>query len=68
LFSQHGIEAVNVEDIVKHAGVAKGSFYVHFESKNLLISLFINDYVNKVDMNYKEHLESLTANLPAYEL
>ena len=46
LFLRHGFDAVNIDDIVKHAGVAKGSFYVHFESKNLLIATMINHYVS----------------------
>ncbi len=59
LFIQYGFENVNVDDIVKNAGVAKGSFYVHFESKDALIAIFINEYVNKVDTDYKTYLDSL---------
>lgn len=68
LFSEHGFEAVNVDDIVKKAGVAKGSFYVHFESKDNLIVLIINDYVGRVDMDYKSYLESLPIDMPPYEI
>lgn len=68
LFSEQGFEAVNVEDIVKQAGVAKGSFYVHFESKDFLIAALINDYVNKVDIDYKAYLESLPSDMPAYDV
>ena len=68
LFSEHGIEAVNVDDIVKHAGVAKGSFYVHFESKDALIATFISDYVKKVDTDYKTYLESLPSDMPPHEM
>ncbi len=65
LFSRHGFKAVNVDDIVKHAGVAKGSFYVHFESKDFLIAALINDYVTKVDIDYRAYLESLPSDMPA---
>lgn len=68
LFIQYGYENVNVDDIVKHAGVAKGSFYVHFESKNSLISILINDYVEQVDMDYKTYLESLSPDVRADEV
>lgn len=68
LFGKHGFEAVNVDDIVKHAGVAKGSFYVHFESKDALIVTLINDYVKKVDTDYKTYLESLPSDMPPQEV
>lgn len=68
LFSSHGFENVNVDDIVKHAGVAKGSFYVHFESKDFLIAALINDYVTKVDIDYKTYLESLPSDMAAYDV
>lgn len=68
LFNEHGFEAVNVDDIVKHAGVAKGSFYVHFESKDALIAVIINDYVNQVDTDYKSYLQSLPSDMKADDL
>lgn len=36
LIMEHGFENVSVDSIVEAAGVAKGSFYVHFESKDAL--------------------------------
>ena len=68
LFRQHGFEAVNVDAIVRHAGVSKGSFYVYFESKNFLIATLINDYVKKVDFDYRRYMESLPLNLPAQDI
>lgn len=59
LFNKNGYDFVSVNDIVKHANVAKGSFYVHFGSKDELIALLISDYVNKVDMDYEAHLKTL---------
>lgn len=57
LFIKHGFENVSVDAIVKEANVAKGSFYVHFESKNTLIANMITDHVNKMDLDYRTHLE-----------
>lgn len=37
LFAKYGFYNVSIDDIVEHAGVAKGRFYVHFESKNSLV-------------------------------
>jgi len=33
LLKEHGFDAINVEDITKAAGVAKGTFYTHFKKK-----------------------------------
>lgn len=38
LFKEHGVEATSVNDIVKHANVAKGTFYVYYKDKNALVS------------------------------
>jgi AcrR family transcriptional regulator len=57
LFLEHGFENVSVDSIVDAAGVSKGSFYVHFESKDILPSIYINDYINNVDLDYKIYLE-----------
>lgn len=55
----HGIENVSVNSIVKAAGVSKGSFYVHFESKDALTADFINEYTRNADLSYRSFLESL---------
>lgn len=68
LFDKYGFDNVNINDIVENAGVAKGSFYVHFESKNTLIAALINDYVNKVDMDYRTYLESFSSDTPAPDI
>lgn len=58
LFKIYGAENVSVDSIVEMAGVSKGGFYVHFDSKDALIVSFINDYVNRVDLDYKSHMEA----------
>ncbi len=65
LFYRHGFDEVNVDNIVRHAGVAKGSFYVHFESKNALIATLIQDYVDRVDMKYQSYLDTFSPEEPA---
>lgn len=67
LFYEQGFERVNVDDIVKRAGVAKGSFYVHFKSKDSLIAMLISEYVKKIDAGYKTFLESLPSGMPPDE-
>jgi AcrR family transcriptional regulator len=59
LFSKYSFNEVSVNKIVERAGVAKGTFYVHFESKHALIADLINDYVSRIDMDYRAYLESI---------
>jgi len=61
LFKNHGFENVSVDSIVEMAGVSKGTFYVHFNSKDTLIAALIADYVEKIDIDYKSYLESLAS-------
>lgn len=68
LFKKYGFENVSVDSIVEMAGVSKGSFYVHYKTKDALISALIADYVNKVDLDYKSYLESFTADTMASDI
>jgi AcrR family transcriptional regulator len=44
LFSQMGYHATSIDDIIGEAGIVKGTFYLHFESKhNLLESIIDNN-------------------------
>lgn len=60
LVLEHGIENVSVDSIVEAAAVSKGSFYVHFESKDALVVDFINEYTNIADMDYKSFLLTIS--------
>jgi len=53
LFKKHGFENVSVDSIVEMANVSKGSFYVHFDSKNALIGALIADHVG-CTIGYKQ--------------
>lgn len=68
LFLKFGFDNVSVDSIVEMAGVSKGAFYVHFDSKDSLISLIIANYVEKLDLSYKSFLESLPANTTASDM
>lgn len=59
LFKKYGFDNVSVDSIVEAAGVSKGTFYVHFESKSSLIHTLSIDVVNTVDSDYKYFVESL---------
>lgn len=68
LFVEHGIEKVTVDSIVESVGISKGAFYIHFESKDILASIIINDYVKEVDLEYKEYMNSIKEDLSSSEL
>lgn len=44
-FGRHGINRANIAEITREAGVAQGTFYVHFESKADLVEGFVK-YIN----------------------
>ena len=41
LFIRHGYEATSVDDIIEAAGIAKGTYYYHFESKEQMLEAVI---------------------------
>jgi AcrR family transcriptional regulator len=65
---EHGIEKVSVDTIVEAAGVSKGAFYVHFESKDALTAELVDEYTNKADIDYKAFLNSLPDNMPILDI
>ena len=45
LFYSKGYESTSVRDIVDEAGVAKGTFYYYFESKQAVLEAMIDELV-----------------------
>ena len=41
LIADHGYDALRVDEVVKAAGVAKGTFFAHFKDKDALMDLLI---------------------------
>ncbi len=68
LFTKYGFEKVSVDSIVEMAGVSKGTFYVHFDSKDALIAALIADYVNNLDLDYKSYLDSFPPGTKASDI
>jgi AcrR family transcriptional regulator len=48
LFLEKGYDAISVNDICKHAGVSKGSFYHYFETKQVLFMTLMENWSNTV--------------------
>jgi AcrR family transcriptional regulator len=65
LFAKYDFAAVSVEDITDAAGITKGAFYVHFESKDALIAVLIADYAARADTDYKAFLDSIPPDMPS---
>lgn len=55
LFHEKGFDSTSIEDITQAAGLTKGAFYVHFDSKYSLFPAFIDS----LDLNYAGHYASL---------
>jgi AcrR family transcriptional regulator len=47
LFYSKGYERTSVRDIVDEAGVAKGTFYYHFESKQAILGAMVDDLIGQ---------------------
>ena len=48
MFVEHGLAAAKVEDITARAGVSKGAFYLHFESKEDCFRQIVEGFVAKL--------------------
>ena len=53
LFREHGLNNVSLNSIISHAGVSKGSFYSHYDSKDSLEADFIADTIGFMDSSYE---------------
>lgn len=56
-FSEHGYHATHVSHIVKEAGVARGTFYLHFESKHAVFEALIEQMLEIFLESRPEHWE-----------
>ena len=49
LFSTRGFSAASVDDICQEAGISKGAFYHHFESKQALFLALLDGWLQAID-------------------
>src|SRR5512141_2599991 len=49
LFSTRGFSAASVDDICEEAGISKGAFYHHFESKQALFLALLDSWLQAID-------------------
>jgi AcrR family transcriptional regulator len=60
VFGQHGINRASIAEITREAGVALGTFYVHFASKAELVEGYIK-YINR---SMRCEIQRVAANVP----
>lgn len=46
LFNRHGFEQVSIDEIMAHAGLTRGGFYNHFDSKDQLYAAAVTSYIS----------------------
>jgi len=56
LFNRHGYNATGIQQITDQAGVPKGSFYNHFDSKEAFAAQIIRHYADWVDQAWGQCL------------
>ena len=77
LFNRHGYDETSIADIVSAAGIAQGTFYHHFQSKEGLLEAIADRYVDDLsdtlvglvedeDLSAVEKLLSLFAKISEY--
>ena len=66
LFLLRGVETVTIDDIVKAAGIAKGSFYRYFEDKEALVSSIVTPMAAQF-LQALSHCEAQIENAPDIE-
>lgn len=59
VISQKGVEKTSISDIVKQAGVAQGTFYLYFSSKNALIPAIADHLLTKLFNEIKHRSQPL---------
>lgn len=57
-FARVPFEETSIKNIVEDAGIARGSFYQYFESKEDLLIFLIKNHVEKLNSNIEEVLKS----------
>ena len=58
LFCQHGFKSVTMDDIAKHLGMSKKTIYTHFNDKNEIVNMVIENKLNSQKCIIKEGMEN----------
>lgn len=55
IFARRGLHRASVAQLAQRAGVATGTFYVHFESKEALFLALVEDLGARLEQHVREH-------------
>ncbi|MES2257262.1 MAG: TetR family transcriptional regulator C-terminal domain-containing protein [Pseudomonadota bacterium] len=58
LFMLYGYNATGIQQITDRAGVPKGSFYNHFDSKETFAAVIIEQYAEQMQRNWERMLQA----------
>ena len=58
LFIEKGYDNVSIDEIIKKAKMAKGTFYYYFKSKDELLDVVINDMIERKIESAKEYVDA----------
>ncbi|OGB22446.1 MAG: TetR family transcriptional regulator [Burkholderiales bacterium RIFCSPLOWO2_02_FULL_57_36] len=58
LFMLHGYNATGIQQVTDLAGVPKGSFYNHFDSKESFAAVIIDQYADQMQRNWERMIEA----------
>src|SRR5882724_7990668 len=56
-FARRGLRGARIEDITSACGLSKGAFYLHFESKESLFSLLVQDLMKELLATSEERVK-----------
>jgi AcrR family transcriptional regulator len=59
LFYREGVEAIGVDDVVAASGLSKPTLYRHFESKERLVSAYLDQRHEQLTTELREALEAV---------
>lgn len=68
LFIEKGIDETTIDDIVSHAGIAKGTFYHHYESKAALLLAIKETVLADFESHVEDALTRQASNDPVVRL
>lgn len=48
LFAEHGYHGTKLQDILDSAGIARGTFYLHFDGKRAIFDQLVDDFLDRI--------------------
>ena len=59
LINEKGVQNVSIRDIVKSVGMAQGLFYYYFKSKEEILEIIINEYVDMFCKDLEDEIDGI---------